>query len=265
MVVLSMFCLAICESYRTLSLVPTLLLTPAFASAAAFINLIMVSFLRHVFMPKFKPVVKPLWCAHVWFNEVVNAAYEAVAGALLAPMLGTPYVAWFLRHLGCKIGKWVFLETSLMSEFDLITIGDRASLNLGSTIQPHLFEDRVMKSDTIDIGKCCSIGNMAVVLYGTRMEEGATLQSLSVLMKGEALPPWSRWHGIPSQPYETPPTAPYRRYRQAADAAWRSRRSSRDGRSLRQWLLDSRRTRRLDPVERKGAVQGGQNIRDTAA
>jgi non-ribosomal peptide synthetase-like protein len=268
MTVLSIFCLAIYESNRAFSLVPTLLLTPAFAAAATFINLVMVSFLRHVFMPRFKPVVKPLWCAHVWFNEVVNAAYEAVAGALLAPLLGTPYVAWFLRHLGCKIGKWVFLETSLMSEFDLITIGDRASLNLGSTIQPHLFEDRVMKADTIDIGEYCSVGNMAVVLYGTRMEEGAALQSLSVLMKGEALPPWSRWHGIPSQPYETAAAAPHHRYRQAADAAWRSRRSPRAGRSLRQWLLDSRRPRRLDPAERKGdrtAVQAGHNIHDTAA
>jgi non-ribosomal peptide synthetase-like protein len=267
MTVLSIFCLAIYESYRALSLVPTLLLTPVLAFAAAFINLIMVSFLRHVFMPRFKPVVKPLWCSYVWFNEIVNAAYEAVAGALLAPMLGTPYVAWFLRHLGCKIGKWVFLETSLMSEFDLITIGDRASLSLGSTIQPHLFEDRVMKSDTIDIGKYCSVGSMAVVLYGTRMEEGAALQSLSVLMKGEALPPWSRWHGIPSQPYETV-ASQHRRHRQAADAAWRTRRSPRSARSLRQWLLDSRRPRRLDPVERKGdrnAIRGGHNIHDTAA
>jgi non-ribosomal peptide synthetase-like protein len=268
MTVLSMFCLAIYESYRASSLVPTLLLTPVFAFAAAFINLVMVSSLRHVFMPQFKPVVKPLWCSHVWFNEVVNAIYESVAGALLAPMLGTPYVAWFLRHLGCKIGKWVFLETSLMSEFDLITIGDRASLNLGSTIQPHLFEDRVMKSDTIDIGKYCSVGNMAVVLYGTRMEEGAALQSLSVLMKGETLPSWSRWHGIPSQPYETLATAQNRRHRQAADAALRSRRSARSTRSLRQWLLASGRPRRLDTIERKSernAVQGGHNIHDTAA
>jgi non-ribosomal peptide synthetase-like protein len=241
MAVLSIFCLAVYESYRMLSLVPTLLLTPAFAFAATFLNLVMVSFLRHVFMPRFRPVVKPLWCSYVWFNEVVNAVYEAAAGSLLAPMLGTPYVAWFLRHLGCKIGKWVFLETSLMSEFDLVTIGDRAALSLGSTIQPHLFEDRVMKSDTIDIGKYCSVGNMAVVLYGTRMEEGAALESLSVLMKGEALPPWSRWHGIPSQPYQKLPTTQGPRDRQA-DATWRSRRSVRSGRSV---------PRRPDTVERK--------------
>ena len=85
-------------------------------------------------MGQFKPTVKPLWSAYVWFNEVVNAIYEATAAPLLAPMLGTPYAAWFLRLLGCQIGKWVFIETTLLSEFDLVKIGDRAALNLGSTI-----------------------------------------------------------------------------------------------------------------------------------
>jgi non-ribosomal peptide synthetase-like protein len=251
MTVLFTFCLVICESYRNLSVVPTLLLTPVFSFVAAFITLIMVSFLRQVFMPRFKPAVKPLWCSYVWFNEVVNAVYETAAGSLLAPMLGTPYLAWFLRHLGCKIGKWVFLETSLMSEFDLITIGDRASLNLGSTIQPHLFEDRVMKSDTIDIGKCCSVGNMAIVLYGTRMEQGSALGSLSVLMKGETLPSWSRWHGIPSQAAEISGTVQNRQRRQVTDATLRARRSSPTIRSLGRWLRPLASGVPQGPTERK--------------
>lgn len=254
MIALSVFCFAIYESYYALALRQTLILMPLYAFAVTFINLIMISFLRHVFMPRFKPIVKPLWCSYIWFNEVVNAVYEAAAGSLLAPMLGTPYIAWFLRHLGCKIGKWVFLETSLTSEFDLITVGDRASLSLGSTIQPHLFEDRVMKSDTIDIGKCCSVGNMAVVLYGTRMEEGAALEPLSVLMKGEALPSWSRWHGVPSQPHQAPVTDQYRRDPQTADIALLTKRSARSARSLRQ---------RLNTVVRKSNRTAVREVRDT--
>ncbi len=117
-------------------------------------------------------------------------------------MLGTPYAAWFLRLLGCRIGKWVFLETTLLSEFDLVRIGNRAALNLGSTVQTHLFEDRVMKSDAIEVGDYCSVGNMAVVLYGSIMGRGSVLGPLSVLMKGETLPDWTGWHGIPSQRME---------------------------------------------------------------
>jgi len=265
MAALIAFCAAVYQSYYSSSVVLTLLLTPVFALAAVFMNLLMTVVVRRVFMPPFKPVVKPLWCSYVWFNEVVNAVYEAAAGPLLAPMLGTPYVVWFLRGLGSRIGKWVFLETSLMSEFDLVTIGDRAALNIGSTIQPHLFEDRVMKSDTINIGKYCSVGNMAIVLYGTRMERGATLESLSVLMKGEALPRWSRWHGIPSQPYETGGVARARLRHKASDTGPRLWRSSR---SLRQWLPA------LSPAASVGAIKtendrvaadANDNIHDTAA
>jgi hypothetical protein len=39
---------------------------------------------------------------------------------------------------------------------------------------------------------------MAVVLYDTRMEDGAVLGPLSLLMKGEIMPARSRWHGIPT-------------------------------------------------------------------
>jgi acetyltransferase-like isoleucine patch superfamily enzyme len=65
-------------------------------------------------------------------------------------------------------------------------------------VQNHLFEDRIMKSSYVDIGNGCSVGNMAVVLYDTRMGERAVLGPLSLLMKGEIMPDGSRWHGIPT-------------------------------------------------------------------
>jgi acetyltransferase-like isoleucine patch superfamily enzyme len=102
--------------------------------------------------------------------------------------------------MGCKVGKWCYLGTTLFSEFDLVEIGDRACLNMGATIQTHLFEDRVFKADVIKIDDNCSVGNMAVVLYGTEMRDGSNLGPLSVLMKGEMLPEASRWHGTPCEP-----------------------------------------------------------------
>jgi non-ribosomal peptide synthetase-like protein len=101
--------------------------------------------------------------------------------------------------MGCKIGKWCFIETTLFSEFDLVEIGDHACLNLGATIQTHLFEDRIFKADHLKIGEGCSVGNMAVVLYDTEMQSGSALGPLSVLMKGETLPPLTHWHGIPCE------------------------------------------------------------------
>jgi hypothetical protein len=76
---------------------------------------------------------------------------------------------------------------------------------LGATIQTHLFEDRVMKADHLKIGEGCSVGNMAVILYGTEMLRGSSIGPLSVLMKGEVLPAFSRWVGIPTRPLDALP------------------------------------------------------------
>ena len=87
-----------------------------------------------------------------------------------------------------------------LSEFDLVRVGDQAALNADCTIQTHLFEDRVMKMSTIDIAPHCKVGAGSLVLYDTRLEEGAALGDLSLLMKGETLPAWTSWQGIPALP-----------------------------------------------------------------
>jgi non-ribosomal peptide synthetase-like protein len=197
-----LFCAAIAFVYPLVPLWGLAVIAPVVAFALTFVAVAIVAVLKMILIGKFKPVVKPLWSSYIWRNEVVNAIYEAVAAAAMTPLMGTPLIAPCLRMMGCKVGRWVMLETTLFSEFDLVEIGDRAALNLGATIQTHLFEDRVMKSDYLKIGKECSVGNMTVVLYGTEMGPGSVLEPLSVLMKGETLPPATRWTGIPTRPVE---------------------------------------------------------------
>jgi acetyltransferase-like isoleucine patch superfamily enzyme len=55
-----------------------------------------------------------------------------------------------------------------------------------------------MKSSHLRIDDGATVGNMAVVLYDTRMGENAVLGPLSLLMKGEVMPAGCRWHGIPT-------------------------------------------------------------------
>jgi non-ribosomal peptide synthetase-like protein len=196
------FCAGIAIGYRLLPLWALLLAAPALAFGLSIIAIATIAAIKLIVMGRFVPAVKPLWCGYVWRNELVNGLYEAIAAPSMAVLLGTPFIKPCLRMMGCKIGRWVFLETTLFSEFDLVEIGDRAALNLGTTIQTHLFEDRIMKSDYLKIGPECSIGNMAVVLYSTAMQRGSSLAPLSVLMKGETLPAGSRWCGIPTRPVD---------------------------------------------------------------
>lgn len=177
----------------------TLAMVPFVDMVLSCVALGIVVLLKQICLGTMGPTVRPLWSRFVWANEFINGVYEGVAAAIITPLMGTHYIAPCLRLMGCKIGRRAFIETTLFSEFDLVNIGSYAALNLGATVQTHLFEDRIFKADTLHIGKGCSVGNMALVLYGTEMHEGASLAPLSVLMKGEQLPAGTRWSGIPCE------------------------------------------------------------------
>jgi non-ribosomal peptide synthetase-like protein len=196
--------LAMNAAYVRYGLAGMLLLSPLITLSLALLATLIVVALKWLVMGTFKPIIKPLWSPYVWLNEMVNGAYESVMAPAIAPFLGTPFIAFFLRLLGCEIGKGCYIETTLFSEFDLVKIGDYAALNLGAVIQNHLFEDRVMKSSYLKIGDECSVGNMAVVLYDSEMGARSMLGSLSLLMKGESLAEGTRWHGIPCMPCMPP-------------------------------------------------------------
>jgi non-ribosomal peptide synthetase-like protein len=189
---------AVLYAYEVYGLGVAYALLPALGLLAAAVAVLIVVALKWAVMGCFKPVIKPLWSPYVWFNEMVNGAYESIMAPVVSSFFGTPFAAPLLRLLGCKIGRHCYIATGLFSEFDLVQIGDYVALNPGAVIQNHLFEDRIMKSSHLTIENGCSVGNMSVVLYDSRMCEGATLGPLSLLLKGEVMPAGSRWYGIPT-------------------------------------------------------------------
>ena len=149
---------------------------------------------------KYVPRVAPLWSLFVWRSELVTSTYETLmAPLMLEPLHGTPYINIFLRLLGCRIGRRVYTDTTDITEFDLVTIGDDVALNSEAGLQTHLFEDRVMKLGAIEVGDRASVGTISIVLYDAVMESGSRLGELSVVMKGERLPADTSWEGSPAQ------------------------------------------------------------------
>jgi non-ribosomal peptide synthetase-like protein len=190
-----------------LSLVDTLLCFPFLYLACAIATAVLAILAKWVLVGRYRPRETPLWSTLVWRNELLNALHEHLAEPfLIGALTGTPFVCWYFRLLGAKIGRRVYMETTDLSEFDLVRVGDQAMLNADCTIQTHLFEDRVMKMSTIDIGARCKVGAGSLVLYDTRLEEGAALGDLSLLMKGETLPAWTSWEGIPARSEARPGT-----------------------------------------------------------
>jgi non-ribosomal peptide synthetase-like protein len=182
------------------TLTQTLLFFPALYLGCGLSAAGVTILVKWLLVGRYKPCEKPLWSTFVWRNELINALHEHLASPFLVSALtGTPFMAWYLRLLGARIGRRVYIETTDFSEFDLARIETEAALNSDCTIQTHLFEDRIMKMSVVHVGPRCSVGTGALVLYDTRMEADSKLGPLSLLMKGETLPERTAWAGIPAR------------------------------------------------------------------
>lgn len=177
-----------------------LLVFPFFYALAGLAAAGIVIAFKWALMGKYRACERPLWSSFVWRTELLTALHENLSDLFFTAILrGTPFLPWFFRLLGAQIGKRVYMDTTCLTEFDLVSIGDDVTLGRDSTVQTHLFEDRVMKMSHIRIGKGCAVGTLSLVLYDTEMEENTSLGALSLLMKRETLPARTRWHGIPAR------------------------------------------------------------------
>jgi non-ribosomal peptide synthetase-like protein len=157
--------------------------------------------LKWLFIGKYKPQQKPMWTWKVWRSEAITSTYEALAIPFLLEYLqGTPWLPLMMRLLGVKTGKRVWMNTTDITEFDMVTIGDDAALNADCGPQTHLFEDRVMKVGAVKIGARSSIGAGTIILYDSEVGDDTKIEALSLVMKGERLAPGTDWTGSPVKP-----------------------------------------------------------------
>jgi non-ribosomal peptide synthetase-like protein len=175
-----------------------LLILPLLYAAAGVLSVLTTAAIKWLVVGRYREGERPLWSHFVWRNDLINAVYSNFCTHFFLDILkGTPFIAWALRCFGMKIGKRCHIDMTDFTEFDLVRLGDEVALNDRSIVQTHLFEDRIIKMGSVNIGNRCSVGAGAIVLYNTRMEEGSSLGDLSLLMKGETLPARTHWRGIP--------------------------------------------------------------------
>lgn len=173
---------------------------PLLFVAAGIALTLVVAAMKWAIVGTYRPRVEPLWAPFVRHTEFITGLYESAVVPTIAGLLtGTPLIAPVLRLFGVNIGRRVYIETSFMTEFDLVRIGDDTAIGRATSLQTHLFEDRVMKMSTVTIGNRCSIGGRAVVLYDSTVGDDAQLDALSLVMKGESIPENTSWSGIPAR------------------------------------------------------------------
>ncbi|WP_412099797.1 Pls/PosA family non-ribosomal peptide synthetase [Micromonospora ureilytica] len=147
---------------------------------------------------RFRVAERELWTSFVWRNELADTFVEVLAAPWLVRFAtGTPLLTAWLRTLGAKIGRGVWLETYWLPEYDLVRLGDGATVNRGCVVQTHLFHDRVMSMDQVTLGAGAALGPHGIVLPGASIGARTTVGPGSLVTRGDAVPCDSRWLGNP--------------------------------------------------------------------
>jgi non-ribosomal peptide synthetase-like protein len=176
-------------------------LLPVLVLGFGLVDTLVVAVLKWIIMGRYRPRTEPYWGLWVRGTELITGLFEAVAvRGLLSFLTGTPWIAPALRVFGTHIGRRVWLNSTSLTEFDLVHIGDDAAIGEQGDMLTHLFEDRVMKMSHVRIGARSTVGTRSVVLYDAEVGTDSFLDAYSLVMKGEVLPPQTRWRGIPARP-----------------------------------------------------------------
>ncbi|MEV4641378.1 Pls/PosA family non-ribosomal peptide synthetase [Actinoplanes sp. NPDC049548] len=147
---------------------------------------------------RFRVADRALWTSFVWRNELADTFVEVLAAPWLVRFAtGTPLLTAWLRTLGASIGRGVWLETYWLPEYDLVRLGDGATVNRGCVVQTHLFHDRVMSMDLVTLGAGAALGPHGIVLPGASIGARTTVGPGSLVTRGDAVPQDSRWLGNP--------------------------------------------------------------------
>jgi len=164
-------------------------------------NYLFVLAFKWLLLGRYKKRADPMWTPFVWLSEGVTNMYEGIAVPnFMRYLRGTPWLPLAFNLLGCRIGKGVYMDTTDITEFDCVHIGDHSELNALSCPQTHLFEDRVMKIDHVEIGSKVYLGPRSAVLYSAKVGDNARIGPLTLVMKGEHIPAATSWHGLPAAP-----------------------------------------------------------------
>lgn len=165
-------------------------------------SILITVLLKWIIVGKHKKEQVPLYSHKVWRSEAITTTYEALSIPYMLEFLkGTPWLPIAMRLFGAKMGKRIYMDTCDITEPDLVTIDDDVALNYDCGPQTHLFEDRIMKTGLIYIGKQSSIRAKSIILYDSILNDNVHIAPLSLVMKGEVLETNTRWAGSPIKQY----------------------------------------------------------------
>lgn len=139
----------------------------------------------------------PLWGV-VYFRWWLSNKFGELPDVFL--LAGTPWMPWYLRALGAKIGRDVTLDTLTLGAPELLTVEAGASIGTFVNIENARVAGGELIIGPVRLGKNSVVDSYAVLEEHTELGEGARLCGQSALAAGRHIPGGEIWEGAPALP-----------------------------------------------------------------
>ena len=111
----------------------------------------------------------------------------------------TPFNVFFYRVMGMKVGARAQINTAVVADCNLISVGDDTVIGGDVTLIAHSVEGPNLVTAPVKIGNRVTVGLMAVIMPGCEIGDGAILAANAVLKKGTIVGPGEIWGGVPAK------------------------------------------------------------------
>lgn len=123
------------------------------------------------------------------FAFLVHNVLIMIVRVLFLPFTrSSPFILWFYRGMGAKIGKGVIFNSVQVHDAALLTIGDDAVIGGSAVVMAHAGHSGKFVMEPVTIGRRASIGERAIIMPGVTLEEGALVMPNTVVPRGTTVP-----------------------------------------------------------------------------
>ncbi|MCR9192713.1 MAG: amino acid adenylation domain-containing protein [Gammaproteobacteria bacterium] len=178
----------------------------SFASAKIFLGLVIavplcsltiIIALKWLLLGRVKPGKHRLWSWFYWrwwfINRLENTLFPS------AHFVGTPLMTLYYRMMGAHIGQDCAINTAHMGMHDLITIGDRSTINADAVLKAYFIEEGYLHLGPITLGTDCYVGIHAILSIHTTMASQSALDDLSMVPSHHTLKTQQFYCGSPAK------------------------------------------------------------------
>jgi len=165
-----------------------------------FALLLIVPVYNFVLPTRVKPFKGGYYTIHAVPWALHNVLFYLVRYTFLSFVTLTPMGIWFLKAMGMKIGRHAFVNTELISDPRLITLGDDVTLGGSVRIFAHYGGGGNLVIAEVVIEDRATVGIGVTIMGDVRIGRGAVVLPHSALLPGSRVGEGETWGGVPARP-----------------------------------------------------------------